>query len=139
VPYPATSYVGWTGTVRGMPRDGDDPIYLVNEELNIVAFVMDYVEFHFNGPKFMVYSRPWVEVGGARHRFPEAGSRDALCLLIGKEVERVEIARGDRIELVMRGGDMRLVIPLDGPQLEHAWFFPSTARGDLRLEDAIEY
>ena len=31
----------------GMPYDGNDPTCLVGEELNMVCFVMDYVEFRF--------------------------------------------------------------------------------------------
>lgn len=36
---------------------------LIGEELNVVSFVMDYVEFHFNGPVLRALTKPTVEVG----------------------------------------------------------------------------
>ena len=60
---------------------------LVGWELSTVAFVRDYVEFHFDGPILRSLARPIVCAGSARHEFPEVGSRDALCDLIGREVE----------------------------------------------------
>jgi hypothetical protein len=58
-------------------HDGDDPRGLVGEQLNRVAFVMDYVEFGFNGSVLRALTDPIIEGEGGRLRFPEAGSRDA--------------------------------------------------------------
>jgi hypothetical protein len=72
---------------------------LVAEQLNAVSFVMDYVEFHFNGPVLRALSSPVLDYHGRRVRFPEPGSRDALCSLIGTEVAAVEVREHDRIAL----------------------------------------
>jgi hypothetical protein len=60
---------------------------LVGCELSTVAFVRDYVEFQFDGPVLRSLAPPVVVLDGIRHEFPQAGSRDALCELIGRPVE----------------------------------------------------
>lgn len=122
-----------------MVYDGDDPTGLVGEELNTVAFVMDYVEFHFNGPVLRALTNPIVQAGGSQTQFPEAGSRDALCSLIGLEVVAVQIREDDRIELVMNGGRV-LTIPLEpesrvGSEALH--FVPAAKNGTLRVADML--
>ena len=62
---------------------------LPGEILNAVAFVMDYVEFHFNGPVLRAFTNPVVDAGGSQIAFDQPGSRDALCSLIGAEVGSV--------------------------------------------------
>lgn len=111
----------------------EDPTSLVGDELNIVAFVMNYVEFHFNGPVLRALTDPIVEHDGVRRRFPEPGSRDALCALIGTEVESVALEEGDHIELRTNRGHT-LTIPLDsnsrvGPEAAH--FVPADESGRL--------
>lgn len=101
--------------------------------MSIVAFVMDYVEFHFNGPVLRALTDPIVEHGGVRVKFPSPGSRDALCALIGTEVESVTLQEGDRIELRTNRGHT-LAIPLDsssrvGPEAAH--FVPADESGRL--------
>jgi hypothetical protein len=117
-----------------------DPLEcLVGEELNIVAFVMDYVEFHFNGPILRAISNPVVEHAGRRVRFPDTGSRDALCALIGTEVLAVEERDHDRIELRTTGGHV-LTIPLDDASYrgaEAAHFVPADDRGRLQAGGMI--
>jgi hypothetical protein len=122
-----------------VPYDGDDPTCLVGEELNAVAFVMDYVEFHFNGPVLRALADPAIESNGVRQRFPEPGSRDALCALIGTEVERVDVREGDCIELWTNVGHT-LTIPLDeGSRIgsEAAHFVPSDSAGRLRVGEML--
>jgi len=122
-----------------MAYDGDDPTALVGEQLNTVAFVMDYVEFKFNGPVLRALTHPIIEVGGVRLRFPEPGSRDALCSLIGSEVASVEIADDDRIELRL-ASDRTLTIPLDRESrmgLEAAHYVPAAEDGSLRVADML--
>lgn len=106
------------------------PVELVGEELNAVCFVMDYVEFHFNGPILRALSNPTLKRGKERHRFPEPGSRDAICSIIGEEVVDIRLDEGVAIELRMSSGHL-LEIPLDesrrsGPEAAH--FLP--ARGE---------
>jgi hypothetical protein len=91
------------------PRQGIES--LEGEELNGVAFVMDYVEFHFNGPVLRALTNP-VFQGTQRVEFPDAGSRDALCSLIGSTVESVEVREEDAIRLTFTDGRM-LIVPLD--------------------------
>lgn len=96
---------------------------LVGEELNIVAFVMDYVEFHFNGPVLRVLVNPTVDIDGASWTFPQASSRDRLCQLIGRTVGAVSAVEDVAIELSFTDG-ARLRIPLDrssraGPEATH--------------------
>jgi len=55
---------------------------LTGEQLSAVIFVADYVQFDFNGPVLSAFAHPIVEVNGVRYRFPDQGSRDALCSLI---------------------------------------------------------
>jgi hypothetical protein len=82
---------------------------LVGCELSAVAFVRDYVEFQFDGPVLRSLAPPVVIVGALRHEFPQAGSRDALCELIGRLVEgAAELS--DRLS-VSFAGDVLLEIP----------------------------
>jgi hypothetical protein len=85
---------------------------LVGEELNVVAFVMDYVEFHFNGPVLRALTQPRVVDGGGSSRFPEPGSRDRLCGLIGKTVATVSVIDDVAIEIAFSDG-AQLHVPLD--------------------------
>jgi hypothetical protein len=99
---------------------------LVGEQLNAVTFVMDYVQFHFNGAILSALTNPILEHDKVRVRFPEPGSRDALCSLIETDVASVKVYAGDRIEVRMKQGH-KLLIPLDpasyvGP--EAATFVP---------------
>ena len=110
-----------------MSNRGTGPASLVGEELNIVSFVMDYVEFHFNGPGLRALTNPIAEVSGNRYRFPEPGSRDGLCGLIGRTVTAVHEREGVSLTLELTG-EARLTIPLDeasyiGPEAMH--FFTS--------------
>jgi hypothetical protein len=91
--------------------------------VSAVCFVRDYVEFHFDGPLLRSLSNPLVTVGGRQHRFPDVGSRDALCRAIGETVTGLVIADGSAATLHMSGG-CAIVIPLDkaslqGPEAMH--------------------
>lgn len=81
-------------------------------ELNAVSFVMDYIEFHFNGPVLRALTRPTVELDGVPHRLGDPGSRDAACALIGSAVEDALLYEGHLLEIRLSGNN-RLLIPLD--------------------------
>ncbi len=101
---------------------------LVGAEVGSVCFVRDYVELHFDGPILRALSDPVVEIAGIETTFPAEGSRDGLCLLIGKEIVA---AREDTEALILEfGGSMLLRIPLvtSEPMLEAAHLVP-TAEG----------
>jgi hypothetical protein len=100
----------------------EGPISLVGEELNTVAFVMDYVEFHFNGPRLRALTDPRVQIGLRTWVFPGPGSRDALCALIGRTVQAVSLHLDEH--LVLRFPEAILTVPLDegsrhGPEAAH--------------------
>lgn len=63
---------------------------LVGSELGSICFVRDYVELNFDGPIFRCMSDPTVSHLNEVVVFPEFGSRDALCSLIGETVESTE-------------------------------------------------
>lgn len=122
-----------------MAYNGDDPTDLVGEQLNTVAFVMDYVEFKFNGPVLRALTSPSVLSGEMRFRFPEPGSRDALCSLIGSEVLAVTITEGERIEVAVDTGQT-LTIPLDDESrvgIEAAHYVPAASDGTLLIADMV--
>jgi hypothetical protein len=96
---------------------------LVGEELSAVSFVRDYVEFHFDGPVFRAMVGPIVTQGYISIAFPEPGSRDALCELIGLAVREVVVQKDIAIELRFAGGQV-VRVPLDeasrtGPEAAH--------------------
>ncbi|MBU0462056.1 MAG: hypothetical protein KKE12_00280 [Proteobacteria bacterium] len=62
---------------------------LKGEELNIISFVMDYIEIHFNGPLIRILTNPTIETKEEKYQFPGEGSRDNLCSFIGKKVNSV--------------------------------------------------
>ena len=94
---------------------------LTGWELSGIAFVRDYVELQFDGPILRSLARPVVVLDGVRHEFPRAGSRDALCALIGRSVESAE-ERRDRLVVVFSGG-AAVEIPRQsddsGPEIAH--------------------
>ncbi len=77
---------------------------LVGEPLNAVSFVMDYVELHFNGSYLRCLTPPTVMRGGAAVTFPHAGSRDALCGLIGHGVSDIRAVDGGELLVVFSCG-----------------------------------
>lgn len=85
---------------------------LIGEPVSAVAFVTDYVELHFNGPIFRFIANPTVICGSTRFTFPESGSRDALCSLIGERPVSIDIVDDVSITLNMDGG-CKLTLPLD--------------------------
>lgn len=96
---------------------------IINEPLSAVAFVQDYVEFHFDGKILRSLTNATLISDGETRTFPEQGSRDAFCRLIGRSVERVNVEEGYRIEVAFGGGAI-LVIPLEpsalvGPEAAH--------------------
>lgn len=83
---------------------------LVGESLSAVSFVRDYVEFHFDGPVLRALTHPVARAGKLQWRFPEPGSRDGLCQLIGSIVEAIRLEENTGIEIVFLTGES-LTIP----------------------------
>jgi len=83
---------------------------LVGRRLDSVRFLAHTVEFEFGGDFLGVSGDTAIIAGGTRIEFPEAGSRDALCRLIGSRVERMRRTPSGDIELDLDSG-WGLVLP----------------------------
>jgi hypothetical protein len=99
---------------------------LVGWEVSSVCFVRDYVELHFDGPILRSLAAPIVCDADGRFQYPTAGSRDALCRLIGQVVERAD---DDRERVLLRfadGAEIHIpkAAPGMGPEIAH--FVPAT-------------
>lgn len=97
---------------------------LAGEQLSAVSFVCDYVELHFGGPVLRALSDPIVNIHGVSVQFPHQGSRDMLCLLIGKEVSAArETSEALQVEF---DDDVTVRVPLTGysASAEAAHFIP---------------
>ena len=94
---------------------------LLGQEITCVAFGRDGVEFHFGGTIVRSLAGPSVTIGESTYRFPKAGSRDALCLVIGSTVESQSLVEGQHFEFTTANG-CRVRIPLE-PGREDAELF----------------
>jgi len=72
---------------------------LVGRRLTSIRFLTEGFEMDFSGARVAISGTPTITCAAQRYRFPEAGSRDALCDLIGSRVERMRVAASDRLEL----------------------------------------
>ena len=91
---------------------GDPLEALVGEQLSAVVFVQDYVQLQFDGQTVTAFTPVSVIRGPHRSTFPDAGSRDDLCSVIGTKVVRQSIAGGDALALEFEGGAI-IRVPLD--------------------------
>ena len=101
---------------------------MIGEEVNGVCFVMDYVEFHFNGPILRALSTTTLSGPTGSWSFPGPGSRDALCSTIGSVVTDVEIVDGVEIRLVLDNSEALTVDLRESARSspEAAHFVPGT-------------
>ncbi len=76
------------------------------EWLNSVIFVMDYVQFTFNGPILSAFTWPAIENAGEMLLWDDAGYRDALCALITHHAVDVRIRRDESLTLTFDTGAM---------------------------------
>lgn len=96
---------------------------LVGRLVSAVSFVMDYVEFHFDGPILRSLSNPTLAFRRNEWTFLAPGSRDALCSIIGTKVEAVEVESQSSILVRFDSGHV-ITVPLDpgsrvGPEAAH--------------------
>jgi hypothetical protein len=101
--------------VRSRSKPGMTIDDLKGKEISTVAFVRDYVEFHFDGPILRSIADPRITIHDRVFQFPDRGSRDALCGVIGSTVTSIELQEGRSCELAV-SNDARITIPLD---IEH--------------------
>jgi hypothetical protein len=108
--------------------------FLVGEPLNAVSFVMDYVELHFNGSYVRCLAPPVVERGGRVGRFPEPGSRDALCTLIGAEVRAIRAVDGGELRVEFSDGALVTVsLSHEGRDSPEALHFHNRDTGETQF------
>lgn len=72
---------------------------LTGRRVSSVRFLVRAIEIDFGGLAVEVTGNPVVTAGAKRFRYPETGSRDAICALIGARVERMRFTQGDRTEI----------------------------------------
>jgi hypothetical protein len=84
----------------------DPPAFPVvtGRRLGAVAFHMASIELDFSGVRVRINGNPAVVCGVQRYRYPDPGSRDALCSLIGARVERVGMVTPERIDVSFDSG-----------------------------------
>lgn len=96
---------------------------LVGRTVTAVCFVADYVDLTFDGPILRALTEPKVfQKHGGVLRFPNPGSRDALCSLIGRTAVSVT-EDASEIRVNFDSGE-NFSIPLDmpsrvGPEAAH--------------------
>lgn len=83
---------------------------LSGRQLSSVRFLPESVELEFGGAVVLTTDNPVVTNGLQRIRYPDAGSRDALCSLIGASVEAARTMPGERLELRF-ASDRQLIVP----------------------------
>jgi hypothetical protein len=64
-----------------------------------------------------VFTAPFLKNTEGEYKYPQVGSRDALCSLIGRTVVSINILGGERVELYFSGGEA-LSIPLSSEDQE---------------------
>lgn len=72
---------------------------LTGRRVSSVRFLVRAMEIDFGGLVVEVSGNPIVTAGSKRFRYPDTGSRDAICALIGTRVERMRFTQGDRSEI----------------------------------------
>ncbi len=83
---------------------------LSGKQLSSVRFLSESVELNFSEAVVVTTDNPVVTNGLQRFRYPDAGSRDALCGLIGASVEAARTVPGERLELRF-AHDRQLIVP----------------------------
>ena len=85
--------------------------HLQGEPLSDVCFVTDYVQLGFSGALLACFSEPVIETSTLKCRFPESGSRDALCSFISHAPTKILVQDGVAIILEFSVG--KITVPLD--------------------------
>lgn len=82
-----------------------DPVpELEGRTLLSLRFRTKAIEMEFTGTRIDILGNASVVVMGTTTRYPETGSRDALCTLLGDRVEEVRVAAPDQLEIHFRSG-----------------------------------
>lgn len=90
--------------------DSADVPDLNGRTLTSVRFHTGGIQLELSGLRLELRGNPLVISGLQRMRYPDAGSRDALCALIGDRIDAVRAPSVERIEIHFASGS-ELVIP----------------------------
>lgn len=90
--------------LRLVPMSNEPNTHVVGSRLTSVSFRERTVEFDFAGVVIEDEGGPVVLDGTQRFCYPEEGSRDALCRLIGSTVHRMRVTGPTDLELVLDNG-----------------------------------
>lgn len=90
--------------------DAPDLPVIDGRVLQSIQFQASAISIDLGGIRLRLSGNPVTVCRGQRYRFPEPGSRDALCSLIGDRIKSVRTPTAERIELVFDSG-CELVIP----------------------------
>ncbi len=86
-------------SLRLVPQSAPSVPDLTGRKLVSIRFFSDVIEFDFGGVLVMSRDNAGVVTGRQRLRFPDPGSHEALCTLIGAAVDTTRTAPGERIEI----------------------------------------
>ncbi len=82
-----------------------DPLpNIAGRRLRSVRFLENAVELDFGSLRVALGASAIVSCGSQKYRYPEPGSRDAICELIGAKVDRIRVVLGDRVEISCDNG-----------------------------------
>jgi Mn-containing catalase len=73
---------------------------ILKEQLSSVEFVQDYVQLHFDGNTLTCYTWPTVILNFKTYNITDNGYRDALCSIITKEVNHVNLIEKVSLRLI---------------------------------------
>lgn len=106
---------------------------LAGETVSSISFVMDYFEIIFNNAILRCLGEVEVSGGNKRTRFPEIGSRDHLCELIGKEVDRIDLKDGQYCKLYTTDGWMVSINLKESKNNPEAMHFVPEKKGPIQV------
>ena len=62
------------------------------------------VELDFGSMQLEIGGSPTVSCLSEKYNYPDPGSRDAICALIGVRVDRLRVVSGERVEISYENG-----------------------------------
>ena len=90
--------------------DSPDLPDLGGRSITAVKFLPNAILLEIGSTRMELRGNPLIVCGSQRTRFPDTGSRDALCSLIGDRIESVHAPSLERIEIRFMSG-CELIIP----------------------------
>jgi hypothetical protein len=84
--------------------DAPDLPEIVGKVLSSVRFYSRSIQLELAGIRLELTGNPLIICGGVRVRYPEPGSRDTLCALIGDRIQSVNTPSLERMEISFASG-----------------------------------